>query len=328
MNAGNYPMRRERPVPRPATVFSGPERWRLMTGVLMLIVLAMLIARTGDPRNWRWLAAAKTPEPRAAAPTLKVPEPTGPTDEDPEQAEAAREEFQAVTDGGLQIGKEGMFAYNRFVAWANNQSFARLWQRARKDVWYTDLYDAPRKHRGQLVALDLEIGRAKSVGPSDDGTPLHEVWGATEESRGRLYDLIVVGYPKDMPTGADVRREYGKVRARFAGYFLKLQDYESGLAKPGQRPERAPVLIGRIEWTPEAVPAVDNSQEYVWAAVLLAVVGLGLIAWFFFGPKREGRPAPPPVVATSTGEPMPIDEWLERRNFVDDDAADDPRDGA
>jgi hypothetical protein len=312
-------MRRNRRAERPTGIFSGPERWRLMTGVLMLIVLGMLIARTGDPRTWRWLAGGKAAEPKAAAPAAKVPEPSGPTDEDPEQADEARNEFQAVTDGGLEVGKEGMFAYNRLVAWVHNQSFARLWQRAGKDVWYTNLYHAPRKHRGQLVALDVEVARAQSVGPSDDGTPLHEVWGATEESRGRLYDLIVVGYPKGMPVGYDIRRDYGNVQARFAGYFLKLQDYESGLAKPGQRPEKAPVLIGRLEWTPTAEPLADNTQQTLWAAVLLGVVALLAIGWFLFKPRGHARAAPPRVVATSSGEAMPIDQWLEQRQLGDEE---------
>ncbi len=205
-------MRRDRPTQRPASVFRGPERWRLISGVMMLVVLCMLIARAKDPSVWRWLAPGKAAEPQAAAPAPKVPEPTGPTDEDPEQADAAREEFQAVTDGTLGLGPEEMEAYNRLVFWVKNQSFARLWQRARKGLWYTDLYDAPGKHRGELVALDVEIGRAQSVGKSRDGIPLYEVWGATEESRGRLYDLIVVGYPKEMPVGYDIRREYGKVQ--------------------------------------------------------------------------------------------------------------------
>jgi hypothetical protein len=322
-------MRHDRLAQRPASVFSGPERWRLLTGILMLIVLGMLIARTGDPRNWRWLAGGKAAEPKAAAPVPKVPEPTGPTDEAPEQADAAREEYQAVTDGTSGLGREEMEAYNRLVAWADNQSFARLWQRAKKDLWYTDLYDAPRKHRGELIALDIEIGRAQSVDKNRDGIPLCEVWGATEESRGRLYDLIVVGYPKDMPIGYDIRREYGKIRGKFAGYFLKLQAYESGLAKPGQRPEKAPLLIGRLEWTPQSAPLVDNTQELIWGAVLLAVVALGIIVWFLFlKPNRQARAAPPRVVASSSGEAMPIDEWLEQRNFGGGDEEDRPRDGA
>jgi len=316
-------MRRDRPTQRPASIFSGPERWRLASGIVMLIVVCMLIVRARDPDVWRWLAPGKAPQPQAAAPARKLPEPTGPTDEEPEQADAAREEFQALTDGGLELGPEEMEAYNRLVLWVHNQSFARLWQRAHKGLWYTDLYDAPGKHRGELVALDIEIGRAQSVGKSRDGAALCEVWGATEESRGRLYDLIVVGYPKDMPFGYDVRREYGKVTARFAGYFLKAKAYETGSAKPGQRPEKAPVLIGRLEGAPAAAPLVDNSQESIAGAVLLALAALALLVWIiFFRSKRRKPAAPPHLVASSADEVIPIDVWLERGNLGANDEED------
>ena len=47
--------------------------------------------------------------------------------------------------------------YDRLVEWVKNQSFARLDQRARKDIWYSHLHDEAGKYRGQLVALDMEI---------------------------------------------------------------------------------------------------------------------------------------------------------------------------
>lgn len=315
-------MRHNRLAERPAGVFSGPERWRLMTGVLMLLVLGMLIARTGDPRTWRWLADGKAAEPKAAAPAAKLPEPSGPTDEDPEQADEARDEFQAVTDGGLAIGKEGMFAYNRLVLWVQNQTFARLWQRAKKHLAYTYLYDDAKNRRGQLIALDVDIRLVRDAGRTDRGVALCEAWGAADESLGRLYDLVVVDFPKPVPLDEPMQR-----RARFAGYFLKLQAYESGLAKPGQRPEKAPVLIGRLEWAPTAEPLVDNTQQTLWAAVLLGVVALGAIGWLLFKPRHNARAAPPRMVATSAGEAMPIDQWLEQRQFGEDDETDCPRDG-
>ena len=141
----------------------------------------------------------------------------------------------------------------------------------------------------------------------------------TDESRGRLYDLIVVGYPKELPVGYDIRSDYGKVAARFAGYFLKLQGYESGLAKPGQRPEKAPLLIGRLEWTPTTAPPADNSPELTWAAVLLGIAGLAFLVWLvLFRPKRPMPPAPPRVVDPSSGEAIPLDAWLEQQDFAGD----------
>ncbi len=52
---------------------------------------------------------------RRTRPAPSLPAATGPTDEDPDQAETAREEFQAVTDGSLTLGPEEMEPYDRLV---------------------------------------------------------------------------------------------------------------------------------------------------------------------------------------------------------------------
>ena len=78
-----------------------------------------------------------------------------------------------------------------------------------------------------------------------------------------MYDLIVLDYPKGMPLGYDIREN-----ARFAGYFLKLQGYEPANARPGQRPEKAPLLIGRLEWTPPATPPAEQSQQLTCGVVM------------------------------------------------------------
>ena len=313
-------MQHNTPTKRPAGFLRGPERWRLLTGLLMLVVLGMLIAQSANPNNWRWLVANRPTEQPTAQPPKKIPAPTGPTDEAPEQADAAREELQAVTDGTLQLGPEEMEAYDRLVAWTAHQSFARLWQRAKRNVWYTDLHDAANRRRGELIALELEINRAQHVGENRDGVPLTEVWGATEESRGRLYALIVVGYPKGMPLGFDIRREYGKVRARFAGYFLKLQGYQPASARPGARPERAPLLIGRVEWTPTPVPLVDNTWEWIWGGAVLGFVAIVLAIWYlFFKPRKRSPLVRPHIIAPSTGEVIPIDVWLDEKDVGNED---------
>lgn len=294
---------------QPSRMFRGAELMRLMTGIVMLGVLYMLYTWAREPNTWRWLA----PKPPVVSqePPQILPPATGPTDEDPEQADEARNEFQAITDGTLNLGPEEMEAYGRLVEWVKSQSFDRLSQRAKNDVWYTNLYDAPDRHRGQLVALDLDVRRAQDLEVRRNGVDLHEAWGPTDESRGRLYDVIVVDYPPAMPVGYDIREE-----AKFVGYFLKLQGYESARAKPGQAPEKAPLLIGRLQWEPAAPPPPDNTQQWIWKAALVAGIGLVLGLWLAYNRLRR-RPPPkrriPPDAAS--GEVIPIDAWLERANF-------------
>ncbi len=151
------------------------------------------------------------------------------------------------------------------------------------------------------------------------GVKLYEAWAVTQESRGRLYDLIVLDYPKGMPQGYDIREN-----ARFAGYFLKLQGYEPATARPGQRPEKAPVLIGRLEWmSPSAAPAAEPERS-LWGDYTIvvgaaaAVVLAGLAVWFVY--RRRGRKAPLPHAATSPSrEPVAIDRWLEQRGVAADE---------
>lgn len=318
-------MRRDWREHPPTSMFRGAELMRLMTGVLMLVIICMLIVRFRDPGMWRWVAgkdetpaeSAPTIEPKLPQPPQPLPVATGPTDEDPDQAEEAKEEFQVVVDGALQLQREEMEPYDRLVEWVKNQSFDRLCQRARKGVWYTDLYDAPDQYRGQLVALDLEIRRAKCVQENRYGVTLYEAWGLTEESRGRLYDAIVVDYPKGMPLGYDV---YAK--AEFAGYFLKLQGYEPAGAKPGQAPDRAPLLIGRLKWKPTPVAAVpiDSRQEWIWGLSLLAVVALVLgLRWGYYKWIRQKPAVRPAIADAAAGEVIPIETWLEQSRFHTDD---------
>jgi hypothetical protein len=302
--------RRELPAAR---LFRGTERARLITGIVMLAVLAMLYSRMRDPDTWRWLTPNPTVVPQQ--PVQSPPAATGPTDEDPDQAKAASEEFQAVTDGTRQLQPEEQEVYDRLVEWVKHQSFAALRRRARHNLWYTDLYDVPDKHRGVLVALDLDVRRAQFVGENRYGVRLHEVWGLTDESRGRLYDVIVVDYPNGMPLGYDIN-----AKAEFAGYFMKLQGYEPAAAKPGAPHEKAPLLIGRLQWEPTAVPSTDNTLEWtIGLSLLAAIVALITLRWAYrkcFSPTAAPRSAIPGPAET---EVISVETWLEQAGFTADD---------
>ena len=56
--------------------------------------------------------------------------------------------------------------------------------------------------------------------------------------------------PEGFPAGGDVSE-----RVVFNGYFLKLMSYQAG-----DVPRAAPLLIGRLGWSPSA-PASENSAE-------------------------------------------------------------------
>jgi hypothetical protein len=313
---------------QPPRMFRGAELPRLMTGMVMLAVLYMLISRAGDAGTWRWLvratgeraagaSATVAKAPQAAVGRRPLPAASGPTDEDPDQAEEARNEFQAITDGTLTLGAEEMVPYNRLVEWVKHQSFARLYQRAKRGFRYTHFFDDAEKHRGELVALDLVIRVAGDAGKNDYGIQLYDAWGTTDQSLNRWYSVITLDYPKGMPIGDSMDE-----KVKFAGYFLKLQGYEPGTAKPGQAPEKAPLLIGRLEWEPTAAAAspADNTQEWIWGGALLAVIGLVFGLQFVYGKWMRHKPAVRSMIPdAATGEVISIDSWLERSGFRDPD---------
>ena len=304
-------------------MFRGAELPRLIAGIVLLLVIVLLMVRLRDPGMWLWVA----PQPLAVSqeptqePPKALPAATGPTDEDPDQAAAAREEFQVIVDGSLQIQREEMEPYDRLVEWVKNQSFARLDQRATKGLRYTDLYDDAEKHRGELVALDLDVRLAGDAGENRYGAALHDAWAVTDESRGRLYSLVVIDYPPEMPIGYNIH-----AKAKFAGYFFKLQGYEPASAKPGQAPENAPLLIGRLEWTPSAAATLPlgGQQEWLWGLVLLAVIALVFgFRWMYHKSSRQKPASYGRIPEPASGEVVPIEQWLDQSDF--DEGSDSDR---
>ncbi len=309
----------------PSSMFGGSLMLRLICGIGMLVLVSLLIVRMGEPNMWRWLAGddGRPPE-KQSAPPQPIPEATGPTHEDPDQAETVREEFQAMTDGSLKPRREEMEPYYRLVFWVKNQPFERLRQLARRDLLYTNFHDEPDKYRGELVTMDLDVRRVLEAGEGRDGEKLREIWGFTDESWGHPYVAIVVDCPEDMPVGPSVRE-----KATFAGYFLKLQGYLPAESKPGDPIEKAPLLIGRIDWKPVVVQDADRSLEWIWGLALFVVVGLVLAARFLYFKLRPRRRLSPPSVATSpSGEVISIDSWLEQANLnADEDGSNVADDG-
>ena len=308
------------------SMFRGNEVPRLMSMLVMLAVLFMMLQRARDPGMWKWLegesgggtsqAAAPQPPPNpqqaGKAPKKEGPPPvaTGPTDEDPEEADAIAEEFQALTDGTLEIQVEEMKSYKRVLQWVRHQPYALLEKRARTDLMFNDFYNTPDKHRGQLVALDLNVRRVLKY--DLEGQPVYEVWGWTTESKTWLYVAVVIDLPPGMPIGPEVYE-----KGRLAGYFFKLQAYHEAGAKPHAKPLRAPLFLGRLEWQPTAEPVVQSS-DWAWGFGLLGIFAVVIVVrcvLLFVGKTRRRPAAATPFVRTPSTQS--VGEWLDRVGRVE-----------
>ena len=254
----------------------------------MLIVVGLLMYRASDPRNWVWL----TGEPREESRITEVARhikpqgdeqiAPGPTDLDQDEREAAKEQYQAITDHTQALGREEMPAYWRLFNWAEHQSLAELERRADGSSILNQFMQSPDEQRGKLFKLDLNVRRVLSYdAPANSAgiKTVYEVWGWTTESKAWLYVVLTAHLPPGMPQGPNVNE-----RVTFAGYFLKVQGYQAAGAAPQDKPLAAPLLIGRLAWV--APPAQAGQAEGNWmqgAIIVLTLLGaIGLAIWFVF----------------------------------------------
>jgi hypothetical protein len=286
---------------------------RLLVMIGLLAVLGMLFFRARDPATWQWLADKQDRAETADAPLDESPADAavteGPTDEDSDQRAQVEEEFQAVTDGALFNQGTDMFAYWRLLLWADHQSFADMWKRAKPAPRYNDFMQFPAKHRGELVRFDLDVIRVLPVdAPPDcplEVERLYEIWGHTEESKSWPLCVLAARLPDGMPVGEKVL-----VRARFAGYFVKLNGYRDALAKPRDPLSRAPLFLGRVR--PIAVAAAAASA---WDASWLAPAGGALLLLFCCAAMcglRRGRQPAGQRGAPQAARDVNLDQWLRR----------------
>lgn len=257
--------------PRSPGFFGSSDWMRLLAMIGALLVLGMLIVRLRDPDTHRAMEELLNPNAQGqvqqaaqtAAPPIspavaesKADSALENTDLDPEQWEEARREFQAISDRKEQIQREEMVPYNRMVRWSLNQTTAQMRSRAATDLRYNDFVQSPDKCRGKLVDLVLDARMIiKAGGPPEYPVRLYEVWGTTMTSGAWMHVAVVVNLPDGMPVGERVNEQI-----RVVGYFFKLQGYKSALARAGDRPEIAPMFIGRMVWIQQPGEADAGKQ--------------------------------------------------------------------
>ena len=264
---------------------------------------------------------AKPQADTSAKAAKKIPAATGPTDEDADEASGAIEDYDYVSDGTTHINQEDIQAYERLVRWVINQPYARLLARVnQKNPTYSQLRAAPRDfrepgkifeinlHLRQVVKFDAKMTFDTNPDVQQEPVTLYEMWGTTDESRGRFFHLIVFDPPAGLPLGQDVRED-----VRFVGYFFRLQAYEPGNAKLNAPPLIAPSFIGRIAWQPAAPGGVVSSTELPWMILLgggVAIVVAVCLGVVLLNRKKRNvaylaTDLPPPP-------PMSVEEWLDR----------------
>lgn len=294
---------------RNASLFSRNEWLRLISMLGMLVILFFMIKRARDPHVWSWLVNERQ-GPNAAADNAMVanlssePESLfdGPTDFDPDESEAAREVFEALSDR-TPITAEEMPAYWRQWRWVRAQSMAKLKERSRNDLTLSHFLEVPEKLRGEVVRLRLHLRRSLSweIGPEEKAggaKKVYEAWGWTDESPN-FYCIVFTQPPADMPIGPNVQDE-----VTFYGYFLKLISYRDQQDKL----RMAPLLIGRVD-RHAVLPVTPDEGPWTIATVILG--GLCIVFIVVRWTRRYALPPGEPKQVNKEAGRAALNEFLE-----------------
>ncbi len=218
-------------------------------------------------------------------------------------------EFQAVTDRTTELGAEEMPAYWQLVRDAEDTSFEELKCQPHVQASYSQLLQSPETFRGQLLQKELNVRRVLAYDVEQGTRPtqrLYEVWGWADDAPGNLYVMVTTELPDGMKIGASVFE-----RAKFCGYFFKLQGYIPAGAEAKLAPRAAPLLIGRM--IRGTLPTRSFASEKDWwrigigSLLVVSLIGSFVSRAFYF---KSAKPAHSDSPATPNDQLF--EEWLEQ----------------
>jgi len=293
---------------RPAILFRGSELPRLL--LLAAIVLA------GWPMILLFAGGREDPKPPPTALPAEKIEPVVPE---------SGIEFQALVDKAPMRGRENA-AYSILLRKARETPEKTLATEARRDLFWTHLWERPANYRGVPVHLEATARRILSYEVNPELAPegrIYEAWVYSDENRSDPYVLVFEDPPAGLVLGPDLN-----VRLTFDGYFLKLLGYRAG-----DTFRAAPMLVGRLHVTPAqpAAPApmvelrnMSKRDGFVLVFVLLfayvVIRGVFQVRKFL----RPGRASAATQRSLINDEIAPEDltDWL--RSVPDEGSDDDP----
>jgi hypothetical protein len=216
---------------------------------------------------WLYFYRSESP-PEEAAPAARA----APPKVEPDRSPA----FESVTDRTpITLGDMG--AYDLLLKRAREKGATELARLGHRDIYFTDLWERPEHYRGVPIHL---LGTARRIISYESKLSprgrLYEAWISTHESQGYPYVCIFEDLPEGLPVGPEVSE-----RVVFNGYFLKEMRYLSG--RDVQR--AAPVLIGRIGWTPGRPSR--RVDPVFWMALIVGVMFVVSLFRWITGLRRS-----------------------------------------
>jgi len=265
-----------------------------------LAVLWFLFDTLRQPANWNWLsanedsvAAVAAGAGGAQAPFVETVVP-GPNDLDPEVFADFQSREELITDRSALRPRE-MIAYWQLLGWSRTQAFPDFEKRARQEPALTQIWEEPKKYRGQPIRLRMHVRRVLEFEVDAAKNPLgaskvYEAMGWTDESKSLPYTVVFIEKPPELPIGNAIEAE-----VVFVGYFLKIMTYTAF----DDTRRGTPLLMGRIRVAKALAPKPPVAAKPLEIAglVLGGVLLTGLCVWFL---PRGKRPPRGTVFSTST----------------------------
>jgi hypothetical protein len=216
-------------------------------------------------------------------------------------------EFESVTDK-TPVGLRDMAAYVTLLKRVEATPPDALAGKGRRDILYAHLWDNPAHSRGVPVHLLGTAFRSIRYESKKSRTGwLHEAWVVTTDSHPNPYVCIFEDPPKGFPLGAEISE-----RVVFDGYFLKLMAYEAHDVR-----RAAPLLIGRIGWTPGPTAHGGGRRvrpEY-WMALVIGIMFVISLSRWVAGLRRSltsaSRSTTPRQRPTDEIAPEALAGWIE-----------------
>lgn len=278
-----------RPHRKAPTKLVSREQRRVVWLAAASAMVLLLIVKSGNPANWRWLAWD--------APAIEAPPPADPSvDKATEPLAEQGRFFPGVSEAELrEIKDDTVFRDAERDAWFHLLGIlartdpSRLAAGSLGRVGYLQLDQQSREYRGRLVTLGGVVRQAKRVSApaNEEGVAeYYQLWLQPDRASSALVVIYCLELPQGFPLGTGL-----DAAASTTGFFFKRWAYPSqgGITT-------APLVLARtVTW--KAPPPADSRAEEprplavellsaVAGALLLALAVLGFLLW-------RGRKRPP-----------------------------------
>ncbi|MBX3438972.1 MAG: hypothetical protein KF861_15885, partial [Planctomycetaceae bacterium] len=197
----------------------------------------------------------------------------------------APELLATIQDNTLGLRRREAAAYHEMLSRIDRLPEAAAANRARSDVAFTVLMQAPQEYRGELLSVEGDLRRLTPLAANDESgfDTLYEGWLFTRDSGTNPYRIVLTQVPDGVPIGETIDPP---TPVRVVGYFFKRYGYAS---QGGQHV--APLLLAKTLHPlprPVTLPTDGDSLKTAMGAfvavVIAGIVALG--AWFFLSDRR------------------------------------------